>query len=126
MGLTISKEKATVTVKIDGEYTADQLIALIHEMGSSFSMIAATPLKPDGLAIPMVFNVPYWTQLEPGVTPPRTMLTFRHPGFGWIGFSYPVEEAARIAGFPKDQASIALGVAPVATTETPPVGGSLH
>lgn len=102
----VSTDKATVSMEIwDGETALahavlhpSELSSLIQQLGDARSVLSelVAPELDPGSRIATVID-PVW-RIE--ATPPGysgAALNLRHPGFGWLGFLFPPNDAAKLA-----------------------------
>ncbi len=73
-----------------------ELEEIIHGLGAGRAeMRDAVPAQLDPLPRFRTTETPNWCVFDP--EPDRCTLAVRHPGFGWLGFSFARGEAGRIA-----------------------------
>ncbi len=87
----------TVLLQLVGEYSAEELTALIHELGEARARIAPNPSTFVETRMPVALW-PHWhTQLAPQ-REQDTLIAFNHPNFGWLGFVLPAQQRVQLAG----------------------------
>jgi hypothetical protein len=126
--IEIDGTAGTVTLRIDGTYTAETLRRLMHSISDARAKIAKDPpqptpgtqvvaIAPEGLA--------YWAQWPVNDC---SLVAMRHPGLGWIGMLLTPLEAARLAKYLNEHLTLRLaGTAPSAPSTPTPTheGGNL-
>lgn len=97
MEINVNATSNSVTINIDGTFTADELRALLEQIGQARAQIASDPDSPVGLPIAVAPNPAYWT--EPLPQGGGSFIALRHPGYGWLGFAFTLAEAAKLSNY---------------------------
>lgn len=105
---------SAVRLNLTGEFNAEELTALLYRLAEARSNVAVDPGTPDGgMPIPIIAYPGWHTQIaqEGGVD---TMVAFRHPGFGWLGFTLPPAHRVQLAESLIAQQRFVMNTAPQA------------
>ena len=86
-----------VSLRLEGDYTAQELLELMQRLGQARAQITQDPPTPVGLKIDATVNPPYWAEFIGEIGCSGVFM--RHPGFGWLGFALPPVEAGRLANY---------------------------
>jgi hypothetical protein len=105
---------ATVEVSPDGEASArltmtlEQLTEYIASMAKvRQEMVAGKPLPAlEGVQIDAIYDTRW--HVQPSESPPGSVLTFYHPGFGPVAFVVPLPQVPQIAGYLSSQVAFLL------------------
>lgn len=127
MKIEVDPISKSVTLDINGTYTAQELLGVVEQIGKARAEIAKDPTDPVGVQIQSVFSPAYWTEPYPSLG--GSLLAFLHPGLGWIGFILPLDAVAALTNFMTNQLLLAAKPAPATGTANPPNsqgGGLLH
>lgn len=87
----------TIRLNVVGEFSVEEVKHLLARIAQARSQIANEPGSPVDLPIPTVVSPGWHTQLASDGAGSNTFLAFRHPGFGWVGFTMPPVHRVQLA-----------------------------
>ncbi|MDQ8035116.1 MAG: hypothetical protein REJ50_24170 [Bordetella sp.] len=83
-------------LQVDGAFTSEQLLELIHQISDARSQIASDPTSPVGVPLKLTAT-PAW-HTEYNALAQSHVLCFLN-GLGWQSFAISTLDASRIAGY---------------------------
>jgi hypothetical protein len=93
-------DKPCPEVKLDAS-DIDGLIAALAEFRSNMTPEISSTLSSGSF---QSIVDPLWNALASPLLPGK-IVAVRHPGYGWVGFQFPSDEAAKLGAFLSDQST---------------------
>jgi hypothetical protein len=93
--MKIKIEGNSVSLSIEGTFSPEELLQLLHEIGAAREQVANDPGTPSANHAEMLCAVDprYWTELS---SDGGSFLGLLYPRFGWLGFLLPHHEVVRL------------------------------
>jgi len=122
MKIEVDAISSTVTLGINGTYTAQELLDVLTSIGKARAQIAKDPTSPVGQPLEAIGNPAYWT--EPNHY--GSLIAIHHPGYGWLGFVFALAEAAKLSTYITNQLLLAANQSTASTAAEPGTSGDAN
>lgn len=130
MDISSNPSNGTVTVSLNGTFTAAELLQHIHALCDARAQVVREVTRPAGVSARVSPGAPWYT--EPvAEDPTQSLLVVLVKGLGWTGITLPATDRLKLASLLVNQQihTMAKGAAPTPPAPPPMMqggGGTLH